>query len=474
MKAFPLNLIYNGEKDKRKFKKWDIQLRNMISKEIHLLNEFSSATAKPNYSTEIQQIIAAGQNLSTQQSDSKFKVDDRIILFENKASEALDILKSSIGMTVKSDLLDFWNITPNVLSHSIVFPRMYQTIIQRHRGTQEDISKATRAIQSDIDKLGSAKTDSEVQQMFNSLQELICEYNSFGQQPLPIEQLQHIATTILDDHQFQIERSLINIALNPPTTLSEIILIWSDNAQKARRFNNSDTQTQKAVFGATTITPVHHNQPTSTPSSSSSSTSVYAFQSQTDQQQEIAFLRKIIAERDAEIFQLRTQLHQQDRMRQSTGGGGGQRWSPPAAPAQYQQGQQQQHYAQSQMRLPPRFPPRQSPFTQFPPRQSQFPPRQYPPLPIQPPQPPPPPPLHWSGQQSPWSGQQQSRQQFSQRKRQAPGVFGASFDFDDNEQANVSAVEEIHQQQGVDLEDFTPDHWPHPDFPSASSPNIDF
>lgn len=187
MKAFPLNLIYNGEKDKRKFKKWDIQLRNMIAKEIHLLNEFSSAQSKPNYSTEIQQIIAAGQNLTTQQSDSKFKVDDRIILFENKASEALDVLKSSIGKTVKSDLLDFWNITPNVVCHSLIFPRMYQVIIQRHRGTQEDISKATRAIQSDIDKLGGAKTDSEVQHMFNSLQELICEYNSFGQQPLPIE-----------------------------------------------------------------------------------------------------------------------------------------------------------------------------------------------------------------------------------------------------------------------------------------------
>ena len=77
----------------------------MIAKEIHLLNEFSSAQSKPNYSTEIQQIIAAGQNLSTQQSESKFKVDDRILLFENKASEALDVLKSSIGKTVKLSLI---------------------------------------------------------------------------------------------------------------------------------------------------------------------------------------------------------------------------------------------------------------------------------------------------------------------------------------------------------------------------------
>ena len=252
MKSFPQNLIYNGDKDKRQFKKWDMQLRSTLSTENHLFTEFSSANARPTYSVEIQQNIAAGQNLTTQQSDRKSKVDDRIILFENKASQALDIFKSSIGSTVKSDLLELWNVSPSILQPSLVFPRMYNLINVRYRGTQEEINKAIRGINSDFEKLGAATTDTAVQQNFNKLQELLFEWNSFGQAPLAIERLQDIATSILEDQQFSIERSLINVELNPPTTISEIISIWSTNAKKARRFNNN-SETQKAVFGLSLI-----------------------------------------------------------------------------------------------------------------------------------------------------------------------------------------------------------------------------
>ena len=479
---FPSELVYNGEVDKRKFFRWEQHIRTMISKDIHLIQEQTSIDAKPQLPRDILLLLAAGQPLNAQQTETKFKCDDRIKLFENNALEAIQLFKTSVGQFIKSDLLAFWNVTPDVLVASLKFPRMFQQTVQKFRGTPAQIQAAVRSIEADIVKLANAKDDHQVQLQFISLNEYMFELASFGQEPMAIERLQTIATVILEDNIFQFERTLINTILNPPTSLSDIIAIWSTNAEKNRRFGQVDITPSKMAFSASLSDAQNFS---SSPSSQSSMHSPAQSSSQspvqsvgavifpTHQQQEIDFLRKLCVEKDEEIFKLKMQIHHLSGNAKQ-GGGGGQRWQqqPITAATTAATGQQHQLPPPSQMpryfqpRLPPRQPPpqfhpqfqpqfQQQHQPQFQQQQQQHQQRFHPPFPRQPP----PPTSPWDGPPPPRWAQQQ---QFQQRKRRPlldPSVSGASIEV--NEQANNSSETEIYH--GVGMDEITPDQWPTPD-----------
>ena len=316
MKSFPSELIYNGHKDKRKFMKWDQKLQSILSKHVCLFQEQTSIDAKPQQPQEIRALLAAGQNLNAQQSEIKFKCDDRIKKFEEEAIKAVELFKTSVGSYIKSDLLQYWTLTSDIMPASIVFPRMLQQTRDRHRGTPAEIQTAIRSIDTDIAKLSNAQDDSEVQQQFIILNDLLFELASFGQPPLAIARLQEISTVILEHNQFHFERALINTIVDPPQTLSQIIMIWSNNAEKARRFGQTDSKQQKSVFSATVTQPQQQQFTSSSSSSESSSPSPFVsgvqYQSQEHHKvhQENLHLRKIVAERDEEIFHLRSMLQQ--------------------------------------------------------------------------------------------------------------------------------------------------------------------
>jgi len=498
MKSFPSELIYNGHKDKRKFMKWDQKLQSILSKHVCLFQEQTSIDAKPQQPQEIRALLAAGQNLNAQQSEIKFKCDDRIKKFEEEAIEAVELFKTSVGSYIKSDLLQYWTLTSDIMPASIVFSRMLQQTRDRHRGTPAEIQTAIRSIDTDIAKLSNAQDDSEVQQQFIILNDLLFELASFGQPPLAIARLQEISTVILEHNQFHFERALINTIVDPPQTLSQIIMIWSNNAEKARRFGQTDSKQQKSVFSAT-VTQPQQQQFTSSSSSSSESSSPSPFVSGVQYQsqeyhkvhQENLHLRKIVAERNEEIFHLRSMLQQFQPnaggqfQGVSSGGGGGRqfqgdgqaRWNQQQPQSKFpsQAGQQSSSEPRYfQPRLPPSQPQFHQQFNQQQPhrqqqqqqQQQRF---QQPPLPFQPPPPRPSPPSQFQPPPS-WSSSSQprKRERPSRFQQMQPGVFGASIEQMLFTAANEEQDEHGHQQQhdfgetSQEQDETTPDQWPLP------------